>query len=317
MSGKWHYLSNQILVATEGSFKLMLILLKDHAAKLRGGSTDPDIDVLRARFDPIEEAYLDALSLWTNAKAFYKGATLAFEILLKELSSKKIRDWDVQIQVVYSKDTEEYISLLPNGRNPFQKGSYEIIISHVGALAKTLALYPVLAATKTDVENFYAQLLSTRETQQVKEALVKSKSEALEKARVEAAVTMYGNLGVLMDKFRYNTEHVKRFFELHLIKSPPKDKNTFSGELAGGDMGVAVSGIKDKNVFTLYNNGDTPLLFFTSANATDAVNGAGFRLEPHTSTAKTALELGDAGNKFLKVKNLSENIQGTWAVIKK
>jgi hypothetical protein len=82
-------------------------------------------------------------------------------------------------------------------------------------------------------------------------------------------------------------------------------------------MGVAVSGIKDKNVFMLYNNGDTPLLFFTSANATDAVSGAGFRLEPHTSTTKTALELGETGNKFLKVKNLSENIQGTWAVIKK
>jgi len=317
MSGKWHYCSNQILIATEKSFKLMLILSVDHNSKLLAESTDPDIAVLKTRNEPVAEAYSDAYVEWISARASYSGATRAFKILLKELSSKRIRDWDIQIQVVYSNDTPEYVSILPKGRNPFQKGSYEHIINNVNALAKSLADYPALAATKTDVENFYAEMLSKRNTQQVKEEGVRLKSEELEKARVESAITMYGNLGILMDKFRYNTENVKRFFELHLIKTPPKNKDTYSGELAGGDMGVAASRIKDKNIFMLYNNGDTPLLFFTAKTAADKDNGAGFKLEPHTSATKTAVELGEAGNKFLKVKNLSASNQGTWAVIKK
>ncbi len=318
MAALWHYLINTFLVVTEKSTKLMMILSPDHRARLQAENADPDILALLNLFIPIDNALAAGYQAWVSATAFYKGATLAFEnLLLTELADTKLDQWIPQVQVVFAESTPEFLTLFPNGRTPFVNGAYEIRINTVQALGDNLGTYAALAATKTDVDNFYATLLAARSDQQVKEELVRVKSDLLETGRMNTAVGMYSNLGRLMVKFATNPSQLDRFFDLALIQSPPKDKNTFSVIVAGGDNANIISGgFTDTTMFKIFNTGDTTGRIFTSTSATGtSIPGQGIELAPNTNTTVVATALGDPGNTFLNVTNLDPVNQGSFSVV--
>lgn len=317
MTYLWHYLNNTFLIVTEKSTKLMMILSPDHRARLQAESGDADILAILNLFIPIDDALSAGYQAWVSAGAFYKGATHAFGNLLTELSDTKLDQWIPQVQVVYADSTPEYLTLFPNGRTPFVNGPYDIRINTVKALGNNLASYAGLAATKTDVDNFYTSLLSTRADQQQKEGAVRLKSDLLEVERVNTAVAMYANLGRLMTKFASDPSQIDRFFDLSLIQSPPKDKNTFAVIVAGEDTANIISeGITDTTQFKLFNTGDTTGRFFTSTSATGTSEpGQGIELAPNTNTTVVATNLGDPGNTFLNVTNLDPTNQGSFSVV--
>lgn len=316
MEKLWHYLYNTFLIVTEQSTKLMMILSPDHRARLQAESGDPDIQAMLNLFIPIDNALSAAYQAWTSAGAFYKGATLAFELLIAELSDTKLDQWIPQVQVEYAAGTPEYLTLFPNGRTPFVNGPYDIRINTVKSLGENLATYPALATTKTDVDSFYTTLLGTRADQQEKEGIVRTKSDLLEVERVNTAVAMYANLGRLMTKFATDPAQIDRFFDLSLIQNPPKDKDTNSVIVAGGDTANLYEEIEDTMELKLYNTGETAGKFFTSDSATGTCpEGQGLELAPNTSTTVIATDLGDPGNTFLNVTNLDPTNQGCYSVV--
>ena len=54
----------------------------------------------------------------------YKGRTELWDAKVADLSSLRIKQWDIAIQGVFLEGTGDYTILLPNGRGPFQKGAY-------------------------------------------------------------------------------------------------------------------------------------------------------------------------------------------------
>jgi hypothetical protein len=316
MDNLWHYLSNTFLVITENSTKLMMILSPDFRARLQAENADPDILAMLNFFIPIDDALSAAFQSWTSAGAFYKGATLAFELLLKELVDVKLDLWVPQVQVVFPESTPQYLTLFPNGRSPYSSGPYDIRINTVKSLGDNLVVYPALAATKTDVDNFHTTLLSTRAEQQQKEGIVRTKSDLLEVERVNTAVAMYATLGKLMAKFASNPSQIDRFFDLSLIQNPPNDKDTYAVIVAGGDTVNVVEDIEDTTQFKLFNTGDTAGRFFTSTSATGTSEpGEGIELAPNTNTTVVATDLGEPGNTFLNVTNLDPTNQGKYSVV--
>ena len=316
MGTSWHYLSNTFLVVTENSTKLMMILSPDHRARLQAESPDPDILAMLNLFIPIDDALSAAYQAWTSAGAFYKGATLAFELLLSELVNTKLDQWIPQVQVVYAESTPQYLTLFPNGRTPYSSGPYDIRINTVKSLGDNLTTYPALAATKTDVDSFHTTLLNTRAEQQQKEETVRTTSDLLEVERVNTAVGMYANLGKLMAKFASTPEVIDRFFDLSLIQNPPKDKDTFAVIVAGGDTVNVIEDIEDTTQLKLFNTGSTAGRFFTSTSATGTSEpGQGIELAPNTNTTVVATDLGDPGNTFLNVTNLDPENQGSYSVV--
>lgn len=315
MARLWHFLINTFLVVTEKSTKLMMILSPDHRARLQAESADPDILAMLNLFIPIDNALAEAYEAWVSATGFYRGATLAFENLLTELSDAKLDQWIPQVQVIYSDNTPEYLTLFPNGRAPFTSGAYDIRINTVKALGDNLTAYPALAATKTNVDNFHTSLLSKRADQQEKEQDVRVTSDMLEIERVNTGIAMYANLGGLMKKYAATPAQIDRFFDLPLIQNPPKDKNTFPVIVAGGDTANIIDGgFTDTTQFKLFNTGDTAGRFFTSTSAT-GTSGTGIELAPNTSTTVVATALGDPGNTFLNVTNLDPDNQGSFSVV--
>lgn len=214
----WHYVNNQFESATRGSFKRTNILNNDHMSKLSSEGADPDIAALVARTLPLSTTFSSRYSSQISAEASYKGHTALVDNLLRELSSEKIKQWDIQIQGQYLEGTPTYMMILPNRRQPFQEFAKDQRLSEVEALAERLLDYPALSATQTDVDNFATLLRTARDNQQQKEQLNAMAFDQLEVARKALCTMMYGNLGVLMDKYRDTPDMIENFWQLDLIR---------------------------------------------------------------------------------------------------
>lgn len=263
MDETWKYLSNQFALATDGSYKRANILNNDHMSKLTAENADADIAALEARTQPLSTAYGSAYIGWISAKATYKGHTQLYDSLLDNLSSQKIKEWDIQIQGTYLEGTPEYTMILPNRRGPFQNGGKDDRLSEVQALAQRLLDYPALAATQADVDAFATNMQTARDNQQQKEELVAMASDTLEQARLALCTMMYGNLGALMDKYRETPDVVENFWQLDLIRRTGGD----SGDDDLPTTEVTISGtVRDATTLNplagatvlLYEDGATP-----------------------------------------------------------
>lgn len=259
----WHYLSNQFEQATRTSFKRCNILNNDHLSKLTSEGADPTIADLVTRTTPLSTAYSSAYSVWISASATYKGHTQLVDGLLSQLSSTKIKQWDIQIQGQHLEGTPEYTMILPDRRQPFQQGTKDDRLSEVEALATRLLDYPALAATQTDVDAFATLLRTARDNQQQREQLAAMASDQLEVARLALCTIMYGNLGVLMDKYRATPNMVENFWQLDLIRRTgqgsgndddlPDTSVSISGRVTD-NFGNPLSGVE----VTLYGSSSGP-----------------------------------------------------------
>lgn len=216
----WGFLLNQFANATAGSFRKMLLLSADHAARLAARAAEPGIAVLNTRYAPLHAAYATAYGKWDAATGSQEARTAAVTAQLDLLSSTKARQWDVRTQAAYDAKSPEYKAVWPDGRSPLQNGAIDLRISAVDALhTRMLPCAAALGAPLlAEVAGFYATLLALRATQQGGEGQASADSTALEAARVTAAVMMYGNLGVLMDLYRATPEAVADYWDLSLIR---------------------------------------------------------------------------------------------------
>lgn len=312
-STNWKYVDNQFDVATKDSYKKMSILAPDHLARLEAGQADPDVAVLLTRTNPVVLNYMTKYSSRIAVARLYKGSTASVDSLLETLKDVKTKQWDAQVQSVHLEGTPDYIAIFPSGRTPFQTGGKDQRILEVAALEERLTGYAALAATRTDVHNFYVSINTARDTQQQKEGTVGASSDDLEEARLAVAVMFYGNLGVLMDKFKDNPLMITRFWQLSLFRDTNGDV-IMEETIGGGDIMLILSGgFDDTTKFEISNPGLTPLRFFTDVNPTGDT-GTGLVLNPNETRTVVATDMGHAGNTILKVINLDGINEGTWRV---
>jgi hypothetical protein len=312
---KWKYEDNQFDNATKKSNKLMNRISSDHDSKLEAESANPDILKLHNRTRPFREDFSACYVNSISANAVYKGRTSAFDIVLKNLSSTKVEEWDDLIRIVFKKDTPTYIELFPRGRKPFQSGTYDQRIEEVLALGERLSPYAALAAVKTDVDNFGASMVAERNLQQQKEKLVSKAAELLETSRINMANMMYGNLGILMDLNRENPSAICGYFDLEAIRNVSTETNVIlEGPIAGGDSLNAASGVTPDIEYLFANPGVGTIAYFTSKTADGVYSGTGIEVAPGETITKKASELGDPAFTFLNVTNLDPDNQGYYSI---
>lgn len=310
---EWSYLQNQFDNSTQGSFALMLELGNDHIAKLEAQQVDPDIAALLARTQPLQVDYGKVYTTWKSATAVRKGATLKIDLLLAELSSLKIKQWDIQIQGQYLDGTPEYMTLLPEKRGPFQKGSKDERINAVEALHLRLGNYSTLATTQADVNSFMTDLVDARDMQQQKEQLIAHGSDDLEKARVELATMMYGNLGVLMDKYRNTPDYINNFWEVSLMQNTPPPTREFGGTVAADTTVNLTQTVGPNAKVVLTNAGYTVLTFCLAATNADAC-ATGVKVQPGDTLQVERASLGEDADANLNVTNMSPDAEGAYSV---
>jgi len=310
---EWSFLQNQFDNSTKESYVLMLILGSDHLSKLKVQNSDPEIDALYQRTDPLTNHFQRAYTIWKNAIGTRKGATLKVDQMLNELSGLRIKQWDISVQGHYLEGTPDYMAILPNRRGPFQSGGIDERIIAVNGLADRLLNYPALAATQAAVDAFLNQLKAARDDQQGKEQLIAQGSDDLEQARLKLAVMMYGNLGVLMDKYRETPDYINNYWEVSLMQARRPSVREFDGDVAP-EATVNITGVVGPNAKVMLNNTGHAELRFCLATEAGTACATGVTVQPGQAAQVMRADLGDAAASKLNVTNLSVDAQGTYNV---
>ncbi len=275
----WSYLENPFASLAKRSQKQFLLFTRDHRDKLQQWQADPDIAPLfqkvQAAYSNFEQKYAD-LSAVTG---MYRTKTRIFENLIQDLSAKKIKTWDIQVQVVYADDTPEYQGIFPNRRNPFQAAAYDLRINSLMSLVNILSNYPLLANVQADVQTFLAQIQQARTEQQGFENNEQVLRSELNDIVQKLASEMYYVYAMLIAKYYTQVEKVENFYELKYLRSGTQssDNQGKNYEVAPNNKVNLYNGeLTDDSYFVVKNTGNVPITVYTSddPNAATPIDAA-------------------------------------------
>jgi len=180
--------------STMKSYKKALKISEYHDLKISSDPHDTFMMGLAGSYHAIHVLLDNAYVAWESQKNNQIGKTSNLVNLLTELSGTKIPAWDNQIQIIFNKKSDDYKSILPKFRKPFQGGGQLDRIKAVGALNNILTGYPALSAVKTDVDAFYTQLNTSYNNQKQNIDMTVNESTAVETAISNMADAQYKNL---------------------------------------------------------------------------------------------------------------------------
>lgn len=298
----WFYLQNPFDNVTKNSFKRMLIMATDHHDKLLNASVNSaQLQAIYQQFLPAFQTFKQTYMQTFAAGAVYQGNTQMVETLFAELSSKKIKQWDIQIQNVFLDDTPQYKMLLPTNRIPFQSGTYEGRTQAVQVLETNLAMFPQLSAVMTDVSDFRQKIEQARTIQQGYEKQNDDLVKLVEQHRTELAQMMHFVFGSLIAIYYQQPWQVETFYELKYLRTTSSNATAPNLQTqnvpANSRVSVGNGKLLASNNLTLKNTGTTPLVFFTSNDINATLPIDAMVLQPNESQTAFADELSD-GNGF-------------------
>ncbi|MEM6298726.1 MAG: hypothetical protein AAF740_08580, partial [Bacteroidota bacterium] len=215
----WSYLENPFDNRTKGNYKRMLEMATDHFDKLKErGRTDTQIQGLYDFGNPAYDAFVKAYRESGYIRSVYREQTATLEGMMAELASSLARRWDSMIVIEYDKPSPQYQSLMPDGRMPLQRGSYEMRIEELNRLARRLGDFPSLATVATEVQKFADKVKEIRSAQQGKETLEQGNVNLLESARKTLAGVMQAICGQLTFYHWKEMEKVEDYYELKYLR---------------------------------------------------------------------------------------------------
>ncbi|MCF8257342.1 MAG: hypothetical protein K9J06_07300 [Flavobacteriales bacterium] len=238
MEKDWHYLSNQLLNETEGSYKKAFQLSSYHHSVLQGRMTadpsDPDWAMLCDRYSPFHAAYSQHYAQWSTASGLQQGRTVDIKQMMGLLNAA-LDTWDANIRSVagYAKGSPGHQMLFPNARKPFHHGDRVSRIAAVETLAKALADHPALTTVHATVDAFATQLATALASQMGARGHTRSKSLEVEQARRAVMTEQYRNLGFLIDKLASTPKAIAPFFDLNVLRQ--SDQVRYTGTLSPGE----------------------------------------------------------------------------------
>ena len=218
----WAYVSNQFLNSTKKSFRKALKLSYEHDKALYQKTIDfpaePKWGVVYARYHVEHLAYDAAYNKWKASGGNLMGDTQALKDLLKVIP-RMLDKWLSAIIPVYDRTTAKFKALFPNGRTPFEVGSYFLRITAVKTLSTTMGTDSGLAPAKTLVDADFVLLEGALGEKTGEKTSKKSLSDALEVARVSAMIMIYRDLGFLIDAFGATPAIIETVFDLETLRN--------------------------------------------------------------------------------------------------
>lgn len=218
----WQFLNNQIANALVDSYGDTNIFATDHLSKLKNLSGDVDINRFIARTEPIYLDFYAKYATWQQSTALWKGATSKMDTQLDGLLKVKLPRWEVLIQVSFMPDSEEYITLFPQGRTAFRETGKDGKIMLLNTFVQTLGLYVDLVDVETDATDYLQILTLQRDRQQQREQAVRDASSQLRTAQSALFEIMYRNLGGLMEKYGSESSDILNLFDVSMIRTTAK-----------------------------------------------------------------------------------------------
>lgn len=318
MATLWEPLENKFINGTNGSKKRMNTVCADTGDKLDFRKTETGIGPLNTYYKPFRTLFQTKYALWFSTNGTYKATTQTVERLKAELSGAKAKRWSVKVENHFIDDPDAYKAIFPNGRAPFQEGSYESRIIALQTLINALTGIDALRDTKTEVEAFLAQLQAARTLQQGKESMVEELSRQVEVERNNVGVALYYVLGGLMQIYSATPEAIAAFFDLETLRRSGAEEDEPEGgmllTLAPGQTLEAGITITDQTVLLLTNHGEVPLSLWVGGD-TPAPPQNLYTLAAGAEAEVTIADLGPLGSRYLYIMNANPDLAGAIEII--
>jgi hypothetical protein len=267
-------------------------------------------------YHPFHEAMHDELIGWKGQRGTQKGKSTAVKLLIKQLRSEKIKDWVRHVSVVSAPGTADYKRLFPHGRKRFQQGKTDDRIEAVKILGEALTGIAALAAIKTDVDNFYAQLNNARSEQQGAQGKTKSNSAALTKAQREAMHALYAVLGACIQQFPNNLRKIKPLFDISAIRN--RQQTLFINTVAKGEdvtKFIFKRTVKAERKVRITNLSHHALDFFVAEEKNDTASAKQVRVEGQEDVIVDAGAIQHSARAtFFKVRNKDGHADGHFRI---
>jgi len=265
--------------------KQYLDFIQGHVIKLEERKADSDILNMLNNTRPEVDTYKLLQETLGSAGSGAKGETARWGDLVDTIPNK-LHLYDLQIQLKYPKKTPEYISIFPRGYSDiYYHQTYEQIIKNFGAFIQNIEKYPDLATVFTEAKTFYDLMVLTRKNQQLKGEGKTNVSDQLNEAFALLCQTLWGNLGLLMYKFRATPERVGDYFDFGMMqrKARPGEGEP---ETDTGDLFASITDAEGKPLLNVH----TQLSGVEEAQLSDENGEVSFyELIPGTFTATFTL----------------------------
>jgi len=310
MKRTWIYLINTFLVVTKNSFVLAQKILQFHLNALSLVSTDAFFKPLYDKFKPIADSFDNAFTDWKVADTKQQSFTQKLVNSIDDLSKNQIESWDVDIQVLYKKKTNEYKALLPKMRRPFQNGTQLERLQAVRTLSVLLEKEPKLTEVKKSVDAFLENFDTIYETQKQSIQATDKLVPVLEAIRMKICIELYRNLGLLMAHFAETPEDAGAYFPLAFLRQSAQVSFTNSVKALKSRF-IAKRTLLGTDTITIFNTGDGPLTFYFAQKKGDiSAAKSGFTIAANDIQSITADQLGDVKLKLIMVYNPDASTEG-------
>ena len=310
----WGYGINPFITATRYSQRSMKKICNFTINTLKAAPDDAFLASLLTTLQPYANEYNHSFSVWFSNQANQLSKSASLTDLLHTLSKPTIRDWDIDIQVVYHDDTPEYIKLLPHNRAPFQTGSQLDRMNAVTALSISIDDDVKLQTVKTSVDAFDLLLKNAYQVQKSSIAGTGNGSDDLETNRIVVAEELYSVLGLLMSHYKKTPEKVANFFDMETIRN--HQQSIFKAAIAEGATVLGLTHTFDVDEEMIFiNRGKTNLRI---ALLPDANSDFGLKFITIPANSKLLVKLQDLGDiatcRFLKIQNMDANLAGAYTI---
>jgi len=277
-----------------------------------GVKSDSFFGTLYADFKPFFDTYLEKYDNWKIAQGLSKGETSQLSLYFNEFV-EKLRAWDAIVQVVFLEKTPNYRSIFPSGKSIFYHGTFEQRVEQLSALAGRLGKFAALAALKTEITNYYKLVHDELIAHQNNQTIIKISSKELEAARIAIGQMLYGNLGLLMNHYKIDSEQISSFFPLDIIRAKKKNQedspnNVYTLLLIAKEIKEAGLSFDATTKFLIFNNGNAEIgIYTTSAKDSPPPATPKFKLQPNEEKECTLVDLGAFDDRYMFVVNLDDN----------
>jgi hypothetical protein len=233
----WRFTINQFLVATRDNYKKAHKLSSAHNNRLKSrmdsNPGDPDYAFVYNRYHPLHVELSKAYSVWKAKEGIQKGETLTVKQLLKLLPAR-INKIDLKIQQFHDKGSPRYVQLFPQDHKPFYRGSQESRISALAVLSKSIGSETDLAPAKLMTDNLLDELNLAKKEQSGAKLLTSSGRSRIEKARIEAMIGQYQDVGFFINKFPREPKLMEILFDVSTLTNP--EQKIWKGQLEPGEV---------------------------------------------------------------------------------
>ncbi len=290
----------------------------DHVARITANNKNGQYTQMLQLTTQLAVDYDTLIKQEDSTFATQQGNTIKTDQITEQFK-KTVSQKEGTVRGEFGVDSPEYQEFFPNGLTEYStatRANIETLLQRLIDKSQKYAnilgnnLYNIFVTLQTQYQTARNEQLIVIGNVDMLKSQVTTAREALEKQ-------IMINILTLAIEFLDNPDRADDFFDQSIIRpKQSKDDGTVEESIAADAIqNIESKGIKDTSEITFENKGIIPLHLGRYEDAISYDANIGVVVNPNQKITIKAIGLGDTGNDYLNVKNLSPTTNGDYAYL--